>query len=59
MQENSFISHHLQIEYIVEERDNIRVEIETDKQLTTSYNVNSNGNINFYNYADRPMQLVR
>ena len=59
MQENSFINHNLQIEYIVEERDNIRVEIETDKQLTTSYNVNPNGNINFYNYADKPMQLVR
>lgn len=59
MHDNSFLSHNYQIEYIIEDRPNIRVEIETDKQLTTTYNVNPNGNINFYNYAERPMELVR
>lgn len=59
MHDNSFLSHNYKIEYIIEDRPNIRVEIETDKQLTTTYNVNSNGNINFYNYVERPMELVR
>lgn len=59
MNENTFLSHNYQIEYITEDRDNIRIEIEADKQLVTTYNVNPNGNIYFYSYAENPINLVR
>ena len=59
MNENTFVSDHYQVEYIVEERPNIRVEIDSDKLLTVSYHENENGSIHFYNYADKPMKIVR
>ena len=59
MNENSFISNHHSVDYIIDDIDNIRVEIDSDKLLTSSYTVNANGSIYFYSYADEPMKLVR
>ena len=59
MNDSSFIDNHYNIEYIIEDIDNIKVEVTTDKQLTVNYHVNPNGSIHFYNYAENSMKLVR
>ena len=59
MQENLFMGNRHEVEYIVEERDNVRIECVLDDQLTSKYNVNDNGSIQLYSYAENQMKVFR
>ena len=59
MNENTFFSSYEEVEYIPEERPNIKVEVEVSDLLTASYNVSLDGIIHLYNYPEQPMKLLR
>ena len=59
MNDNSFINYYQEVEYIPEERDNIRIEVEMNELCTSGYYVSPNGAIHLYNEPKEPMKLLR
>ena len=59
MNENIFVSEYYDAEYIVEERNNIKVEVELNDLYTSNYMISSNGAIHLNSYPDEPMKLLR
>ena len=58
MQDNYSIGNY-NVEYIPEERNDIRVEYVLDEQLTPEYSINNDKTIHFYSYSNNQMEVLR
>ena len=59
MNDNLLFRNHYDIEYVVEERDNIRIEYAIDDRLSTSYNITSDNVINLYSYTENQFEYIK
>lgn len=59
MNENSFINGYQNVEYIAEDRNNIKISVELNDLYTANYSVSTNGAIHLYDYPTDGMKLLR
>ena len=59
MKENYLISNDEKVEYIAEDRDNIRIEYKMDKNLVASYQISEQGVVHLYSYSENQMEYIK